>query len=125
MTFLGPWLPPTVAANLVKMPANPLTDPNWATETTDTVVRVVDTVRNQTTTKVVYAARGLVFGLIAIILGFFALVILLVGLMRGLQAVLELAMDWDQAVYTSYFIVGGLLCLIGLALFKKRNAATS
>jgi len=125
VTFLGPWLPPTVAANLVKMPANPLTDPNWATETTDTVVRVVDTVRNQTTTKVVYAARGLVFGLIAIILGFFALVILLVGLMRGLQAVLELAMDWDQAVYTSYFIVGGLLCLIGLALFKKRNAATS
>ena len=70
------------------MPANPLTDPNWATETTDKVVRVVDTVRDQTTTKVIYAARGLVFGLIAVILGFFALVIMLVGMMRGLQALL-------------------------------------
>ena len=107
------------------MPANPLTDPNWATETTDTVVRVVDTVRSQTTSKVIYAARGLVFGVIALILGIFALVILLVGLMRGLQALLELGMSWEQAVYTSYFIVGGALCLIGLILFKKRNAATN
>jgi len=107
------------------MPANPLTDPNWASETTDTVVRLVDTVREQTTTKVVYAARGLVFGLIAVILGTFAAVIFLVGLMRGLQALLELAMHWDQAVYTSYFIVGGLLCLIGLVLFKKRNTSAA
>ena len=107
------------------MPANPLTDPNWATETTDRVVRVVDTVRDQTTTKVIYAARGLVFGLIAVILGFFALVIMLVGMMRGLQALLELTMSWDQAVYTSYFIVGGVLCLVGLVLFKKRNAAAA
>ena len=107
------------------MPANPLTDPNRASETTDTVVRLVDTVRTQTTTKVVYAARGLVFGLIAVILGTFAAVIFLVGLMRGLQALLEQTMDWDQAVYTSYFIVGGLLCLIGLVLFRKRNASAT
>lgn len=107
------------------MPANPLTDPNWASETTDTVVNFVDTVRNQTTTKVIYAARGLVFGLIAVILGLFALVIFLVGTMRGIQALLEIAMSWEQAVYTSYFIVGGVLCLAGLVLFKKRNAAAA
>jgi uncharacterized membrane protein len=107
------------------MAANPLTDPNWATETTDTVVRIVDQVRNQTTTKVVYAARGLVFGLIAAILGLFIVVVLLVGLMRGLQALLELAMSWDQAVYTSYFVVGGVFTLIGLILFTKRNADAS
>ena len=104
------------------MAANPLTDPNWATETTDTVVRVVDQVRNQTTTKVVYAARGLVFGLIAAILGLFIVVVALVGFMRGLQTLLEFAMSWDQAVYASYFIVGGVLTLIGLILFTKRNA---
>ncbi|MBV1892514.1 MAG: hypothetical protein KUG57_00625 [Ilumatobacteraceae bacterium] len=107
------------------MPANPLTDPNWATETTDTVVRIVDTVRSQATTKVVYAARGMVFGLIAAIVGLFALVILLIGSMRGLQALLELAMTWERAVYTSYFVVGGMLCLVGLILFKKRNANAS
>jgi hypothetical protein len=104
------------------MPGNPLTDPNWATDTTDAVVRFVDTVRSQTTTKVVYAARALVFGLVAIFLGAVALVLTLVGVMRGLQSLLELGMSWERAVYTSYFVVGGVLCLIGLVLFKKRNA---
>lgn len=106
------------------MAANPLTDPNWATETTDTVVRLVDQVRNQTTTKVVYTARGLVFGLIAAILGLFILTILLVGLMRGLQSLLELGMSWAQAVYVSYFVVGAILSVVGLVLFSKRNAGT-
>ena len=88
------------------MPANPLTDPNWATETTDKLVSIIDNVRAQTTQKVVYAARGAVFGVIAVMLGIFIGVIALVGLMRGLQALLELAVGWDRAVYLSYLIVG-------------------
>jgi hypothetical protein len=105
------------------MPANPLTDQNWATETTDTIVSVIDTVRTKTTTNVVYAARGVVFGLLAAIVGLFALLILLVGLMRGLQALLELGMTWERAVYVSYFIVGTVLSVAGIVLFMKRNAA--
>lgn len=105
------------------MPANPLTDPNWATETTDRLVGFIDTVRSQTTQKVVYAARGAVFGVIAVILGAFIAIITLVGLLRGLQALLELAVGWDRAVYLSYLIFGGLLSLIGLMLFRKRNVA--
>lgn len=107
------------------MPANPLTDPNWATETTDKLVTLIDTVRSQTTQKVVYAARGAVFGVIAVMLGTLIAIIAVVGLMRGLQALLELAVGWDRAVYLSYFIVGGILSLVGLVLFRKRNAAAS
>jgi len=110
-------------ANLARMPANPLTDQNWATETTDTIVSVIDTVRTKTTTNVIYAARGVVFGLLAAIVGFFALLILLVGLMRGLQALLELGMTWERAVYVSYFLVGGVFSVAGIVLFKKRNSA--
>jgi uncharacterized membrane protein len=105
------------------MPSNPLTDPNWATETTDKLVTLIDTVRSQTTQKVVYAARAAVFGVIAVLLGTFIVLIVLVGLMRGLQALLALAVDWSRAVYLSYFIVGGLLSLVGVVLFRKRNAA--
>jgi len=107
------------------MPANPLTDPNWASDTTDTLVRVIGTVREQTTTKAVFAARGLVFGIIAAFLGVFILVITIIGLMRGIQVLLDLAVEPAQAVYLSYFIVGGILCLAGLLLFKKRNAGAS
>ena len=107
------------------MPANPLTDPNWATETTDTIVTFIDQVRSKTTQNVVYAARGVVFGLLAVIVGFFALMILLIGAMRGLQALLELGMSWERAVYVSYFIVGAVFSIAGIVLFKKRNTAAS
>ena len=105
------------------MPANPLTDPNWATETTDKLVSLIDNVRAQTTQKVVYAARGAVFGVIAVMLGTFIAIIAFAGLLRGLQALLELAVGWDRAVYLSYLILGGLFCIVGLVLFSKRNAA--
>ena len=105
------------------MAANPLTDPNWAAETTDRVVTLVDNVRAQTTQKVIYAARGFVFGLIAVILGTFAAVITIIGLMRGLQSLLELATTWERAVYLSYLIVGALFCIVGMVLFRKRNRA--
>ena len=107
------------------MPANPLTDPNWASETTDTLVTYIDLVRSKTTQNVVYAARAVVFGLIAVIVGTFALVILFVMLMRGLQALLELATTWERAVYLSYLIVGTVFTIAGIVLFKKRNAAVS
>jgi uncharacterized membrane protein len=107
------------------MPANPLTDPNWATETTDKVVSLIDNVRAQTTQKVVYAARGAVFGVIAAMLGALIGIIAVVGLFRGLQALLELAVGWDRAVYSSYLIVGAVFCIIGLVLFRKRNNAAT
>ncbi len=107
------------------MPSNPLTDPNWATETTDLVVSYIDVVRSKTTQNIVYAARAVVFGLIGVIVGVFALVIALVMLMRGLQSLLELATTWERAVYLSYFIVGGVFSIAGVVLFKRRNTAVS
>ncbi len=107
------------------MPANPLTDPNWADETTDTVVRLVGTVRDKTTTPLVYAARGLVFGIIAVFLGLFAAIIALIMVTRGAQAALDNVLDHDQSVYVSYLAVGTILSIIGLFLFKKRNTNAS
>ena len=107
------------------MPANPLTDPNWATETTDTVVTFIDTVRSKTTQNIVYAARAVVFGLIALIVGVFAVVLLVIGLTRAVQSLLELTTTWARAVYLSYLIVGALFCLVSVVLFKKRNTAAS
>jgi hypothetical protein len=106
------------------MPANPLTDPNWASDTTDRLVTFIDTVRSQTTNKVVYAARGVVFGLIALIVGTFALILAFIIIIRALETLLDVFTTWERAVYLSYFILGGALCIVGMVLFKKRNAAT-
>lgn len=107
------------------MAGNPLTDPDWAESTTDQVVTLVETVKAKTTRPTVMAARGLVFGILAAFLGMFALVLLIITLLRALEVgVFEHVMDQSQAVYTSYFVVGGIFSLIGLFLFKKRNAAS-
>ena len=107
------------------MPGNPLTDPNWATDLANTVERVVGTVRDKTTNNVVLVARGVVFGLLATILGLTALVLLLVALTRGLQALLDLAVTHERAVYLSYLILGGICCLAGLFLMRKRHSGNS
>ena len=103
------------------MPANPLTDPNWADETTDTVVRLVGKVRDNSTTKIVYLARGLVYGIIAAFLGLFAVITFMIGLTRAIQAALDWQFDHDRSVYISYLLVGGIITLLGLLLFRKRS----
>jgi hypothetical protein len=105
------------------MPGNPLTDPNWAADTTDTVVRVVGTVRERTTTPAVHAARAVVFGILAAFLGLFALVLFMVGLQRGLEALWDLGVSEEQAVYLSHLTLGGILCIVGLLLFSRRRNA--
>ena len=74
---------------------------------------------------VVVAITAALTKLIAVIVGSFALVILLVMLMRGLQALLELATTWERAVYLSYLIVGAVFTIAGVVLFKMRNTAAS
>ena len=103
------------------MPGNPLSDPTWAKQLADTIERVVANVRDKTTNNIVLAARGIVFGLLAAILGLVALTLLLIGLIRGIQVLLDLAVSWERAVYLSYFLVGGILCLVGWFLMRKRH----
>jgi tetrahydromethanopterin S-methyltransferase subunit D len=100
--------------------ANPLTDPNWAPDLADTVERLVASVREKATRPAVHVARGVVFGTLAGILGLIAVVLLVVGATRGVQALLVLGVSWPVAVYLSYFIVGGILCVVGLFLLHRR-----
>ena len=39
----------------------------------------------------------------------------------ALQALLDLAVTPEQAVYLSYLILGGILSIIGLLLLRKRQ----
>jgi hypothetical protein len=101
------------------MPGNPLTDPTWPTELADTVERVVGQVRERATKPAVHVARGVVFGLLAGILGTVAL--LIIGATRALQVLLALGLPHGRAVYLSYLIVGGILCLAGALFLRKRH----
>jgi hypothetical protein len=60
--------------------------------------------------------------LLAAILGVTALTLFLIGVTRGLQALLDLVVSWERAVYLSYLIVGGILCALGALFFRKRHS---
>ena len=105
------------------MPGNPFTDPNWAADLADTVERVVGNVRDKTTRPLVKASRAVVFGLLAAIVGIVAVVLLLIVATRGTQALLDIGLPHARSVYLSYFIIGGILCLAGALLMRKRSSS--
>ena len=104
------------------MPGNPLTDPNWATDLTEQITTFIGNVRDKTTNNAIKIVRGVVYGLMGLVLGLVAIVLLLIMATRGLQALLDLLVSRDTAVYLSYFIVGGILTLAGMFLMTKRHA---
>ena len=115
----APRLPALESAPL---PGNPLSDPTWAKQLADTVERIVGNIRDRTTDNIVLAARAIVFGLLGAMLGLAALTLFLVGLVRGIQVLLDFAVSWERAVYLSYLLVGGILCLVGWFLMRKRHS---
>lgn len=104
------------------MAGNPLTDPQWATDFTETIIDTVDKVRNRTTKPIVMVARGLVFGLLSTFLGVMALALLLLAVSRGLINLLEWPFDHDSAVWISHLILGSALCLLGIFFMIRRQS---
>jgi hypothetical protein len=107
------------------MPGNPLNDPNWAADVTEQITTFVGSVRDKTTNNAIKIVRGVVFGLMGAFLGFVTVVLLLIIVTRGLQSLLDIWLEWDKAVWISYFIVGGILTLAGLLLMSKRQGSSS
>ena len=102
------------------MVSNPLTAPEWADRTVDFIDRVVSTVRRYTTQPLVTTARGLVFGLLGTFGIVGILVLLIVGITRGLQAALDSVVNHDASVWISYFILSAVFAVIGFILMRRR-----
>lgn len=103
------------------MPGVSFTDPGWAGKQADTIVKVVDQIRERTTKPIVLIARGAVFGLVAVFGVATAVVLALIGTTRAFQALIEWPLSHESAVWVSYLIVGGLLLLIGAVLMRRRH----
>ena len=101
---------------------------DWPAQAADTIVRVVGQVRDRTTGPAITAARAVVFGLLAAILGTVALVVFSVILLRvtviGVDALLDVG-DLDRpgrAVWIAHFVDAALFGVIGLVLWRKASA---
>ena len=99
---------------------NPLNDPDLATKVVDVIDAIVSYIRDRTTRPLVKSARGLVFGLLATFGVVSVIVVLSVGIARGLIAALDAGLSHDQAVWGTYFILSALFFLLGTFLMRKR-----
>lgn len=91
---------------------------DWPAQAADTIVRVVGQVRDRTTGPAITAARMVVYGLLAGILGLICLVLLVIGLVR----VLDNYVVGEGNTWLAHFIVGALFTLLGALLWSRRRA---
>lgn len=91
---------------------------DWPAKAADQIVDLVDQIRDKTTGPAIRAARAIVFGMLATMLGTAALVLLVVGLVRFVNVYVP------GGVWIAHAIVGGLFVLLGVWLWSKRQLST-
>lgn len=111
-----PTPPPTESAEASAIPGSPPPQHEWPAQAADLVVDVVDRVSSATTGPILTVARGLVYGLAALILGGALLVLVVIALIRGL----DVAIPGD--VWIVYTGLGALFTLVGMFAWSKRRA---
>jgi hypothetical protein len=96
------------------IPASTPTD-DWPAKAADQIVNLVDQIRDKTTGPAIKAARAMVFGFLAAMLGTAALVLFIVGLVRFVNVYAP------GGVWVAHGIVGLLFVVSGLFLWAKRQ----
>jgi hypothetical protein len=106
-------------------PALPEPGSDWPKQATDSIVRVVDTVRDKTAGPAVTAARGIVYGSILLVLALPLFILLLVGAMRALERGFIMIGEsrniaWLlQPMWLVYLLFGLVFFLVGLRLWAR------
>ena len=95
-------------------PTPPGGDAEWPAKVADQIVDLVDQIRDKTTGPAIRAARTVVFGLLATMLGTAALVLFLVGLVRFVNVYAP------GGVWVAHTIVGLVFVGSGLFLWARR-----
>jgi hypothetical protein len=94
---------------------------DWPVQAADAIVKGVDTLRDKTTGPVQKAARALVYGLLAAVLGTMVVVLLIIGLVRLIDSIVGVFMD-PPRIWVTYLIVGVLFTVAGAVVFRRRRA---
>jgi uncharacterized membrane protein YozB (DUF420 family) len=99
----------------------------WPKQATDAVVKVVDTVRDKTTGPAVNAAHAAKYGVVLAIMGTVLSVIVIIGLIRLLEAIFQtIGYHWgipalEEPIWLVYLVLGVAFSAIGLGFFRLAN----
>lgn len=94
--------------------------PDWPRQATETIVDLVDNVKHKTTEPATKVVRAVVYGIAIVLLGVPALVMLLVGIVHGLNQVATGLLG--LGVWLVYLVLGVIFSIVGGVLWRKRVA---
>jgi hypothetical protein len=93
---------------------------DWPARATETIVEQIQRIRDKTTGPALTAAHWAVYAAFAISLGTVALVIFVIGAVRLLDVYLPDAVFGDTHMWAAHTIMGSLLLLAGLILYRVK-----
>lgn len=86
---------------------------DWTDQVTDLIVDTVDKVRSKTTGPILEFSKGIVYAIVAMILGLPILVLAMVGLVRLVTIFIP--------AWAAYLLFGIIFVLIGVVMWSKRG----
>ena len=89
---------------------------DWPAETADRIDALVTGIRDKTVVPLTTVARGLVYGLIAGVMGSAVVILLAVGAVRAIDNYLP------GEVWSAHLVVGMFFTLAGLYFWSKRRS---
>jgi hypothetical protein len=89
---------------------------DWAGQAADTVINVVDAVRDKTTGPILTAARAIVYGLI----GLFAVIVALIVTTIALVRIVDVYLPGN--VWSAHLLIGAIFTIAGFFVWTKRYA---
>jgi histidinol dehydrogenase len=92
------------------------TNGDWAAQAADTIEGVVTSIRNKTTVPLTTVVRAVVFGLLAAFAGGTAMVLLAIGMVRGVDVI-----TGSGNVWIAHLAIGMVFVLVGVLLWRKRS----
>ena len=97
---------------------------DWQANATDWIIDKVDLVKRMATDNAVLVLRGLVFGLVILVLGFAALIMSVTIAIRMADAYLPIGSGVGDATWAAHLFVGALLSILGLGAWMSRRTST-
>ena len=108
-------------------PAGASSSSDWTAQAADTIESVVGTIRDKTVVPATTIARGVVYGLVAGVLGIVILVLFITLVVRLGVVYLPgwFAHRDGRSVWFTEAVLGGILTVAGLFFLRKANAKNS
>lgn len=107
------------ATSIASSASAPASD--WPAQAADTIERVVGSVRDKTTGPAITAARWVVYGTFALVVGTVVGVLIAIAAVRALDAYLPDAVVGEQHTWAAHLLVGVTFSLLGMALWSRRS----